>query len=156
MKPVKVFVNPQKRFLDDFAGVLLVAHHANGNGESTPLVSLDKLLESLQISSLGFFNKNTVFLRLTFTVRSVGRASLPSIHRNGARGHGIDAFWPIFCPELPQNLGRTPVFQRFARRLSVLLRSSTVVARGNGVERRWAGGGCRHGFVIRIKSTCAG
>jgi hypothetical protein len=63
LEPFEPTVDPEERFLNEVAGILLVAHHADGDGEGAPLMALDQLTKSRLVALLSRLDERTILLR---------------------------------------------------------------------------------------------
>ncbi len=61
VKRVETAINAEECFLDDFPGVIFVAHQTERDGERSPLVPLHQLSERRSIAGFCTFDEGTVF-----------------------------------------------------------------------------------------------
>jgi hypothetical protein len=80
LKPVEPAVDAQKCLLHEVACVVLVADHAEGDGERPALVALDQAAESRLVTPLGSLDESTIFLGFGTSNLQVGRTRARSIH----------------------------------------------------------------------------
>jgi hypothetical protein len=59
---------------------VLVAHHAEGDGESPALVALDQAAERRLVPPLGGFDESTIFFGFGTSNLQVGRTRARTIH----------------------------------------------------------------------------